>query len=120
MWRGAAGLKPGLRGAVSDFPIKMAYIANLTNPETLMATRNVVLTDQQEALVTRLVTSGRYQNASEALRAGLRLLEAEEAGTADLRAKLAEGLRQAEAGEMAEGSEAEAVRRDFAKARDRA
>ncbi|WP_375173766.1 type II toxin-antitoxin system ParD family antitoxin [Pseudooceanicola sp.] len=85
-----------------------------------MATRNVVLTDQQEELVGRLVASGRYQNASEALRAGLRLLEAEEAGTAELRARLAEGLRQAEAGELAEGSGAEAVRRAFAKARDRA
>ena len=85
-----------------------------------MATRNVVLTDQQEDLVSRLVASGRFQNASEALRAGLRLLEAEEAGTAELRARLAEGLRQAEAGEMAEGSGAEAVRRAFAKARDRA
>ncbi|WP_136634394.1 type II toxin-antitoxin system ParD family antitoxin [Pseudooceanicola onchidii] len=85
-----------------------------------MATRNVVLTDQQEQLVGRLVASGRYQNASEALRAGLRLLEAEEAGTADLRARLAEGLRQAETGELAEGSGTEAVRRAFAKARDRA
>lgn len=85
-----------------------------------MATRNVVLTDQQESLVNRLVASGRYQNASEALRAGLRLLEAEEAGTAELRARLAEGLRQVEAGELAEGSGAEAVRRAFAKARDRA
>lgn len=85
-----------------------------------MATRNVVLTDQQESLVTRLVASGRYQNASEALRAGLRLLEAEEAGTAELRARLAEGLRQAEAGDLATGSGAETVRRAFAKARDRA
>lgn len=44
-----------------------------------MATRNVVLTDAQSAFVDRLVASGRYQNASEALRAGLRLLEREEA-----------------------------------------
>ena len=35
-----------------------------------MATRNVVLTESQSALVDRLVASGRYQNASEALRAG--------------------------------------------------
>ena len=33
-----------------------------------MATRNVVLTAQQDALVEMLVASGRYQNASEALR----------------------------------------------------
>ncbi|WP_407491803.1 type II toxin-antitoxin system ParD family antitoxin [Pseudooceanicola sp. MF1-13] len=85
-----------------------------------MATRNVVLTDQQENLVNQLVASGRFQNASEALRAGLRLLEAEEAGTLELRARLTEGLRQADAGELAEGSGTDAVRRAFAKARDRA
>lgn len=40
-----------------------------------MPTRNVVLTSHQNALVGRLVTSGRYQNASEVLREGLRLIE---------------------------------------------
>ena len=44
-----------------------------------MPTRNVVLTDYQAALVERLVGSGRYQNASEVLREGLRLLESREA-----------------------------------------
>ncbi|MCI0747878.1 MAG: type II toxin-antitoxin system ParD family antitoxin [Verrucomicrobia subdivision 3 bacterium] len=44
-----------------------------------MPTRNVVLTDHQAALVGRLVASGRYQNASEVLREGLRLLESREA-----------------------------------------
>ena len=43
-----------------------------------MATRNVVLTEAQSAMIDRLVASGRFQNASEALRAGLRLLEREE------------------------------------------
>jgi antitoxin ParD1/3/4 len=44
-----------------------------------MPTRNVVLTDYQAALVERLVASGRYQNASEVLREGLRLIENREA-----------------------------------------
>lgn len=44
-----------------------------------MPTRNVVLTDYQTNLVERLVSSGRYQNASEVLREGLRLIEAREA-----------------------------------------
>lgn len=44
-----------------------------------MATRNVVLTDHQTELVERLVASGRYQNASEVLRDGLRLIESREA-----------------------------------------
>ena len=44
-----------------------------------MPTRNVVLTDHQAELVERLVSSGRYQNASEVLREGLRLVEQQEA-----------------------------------------
>jgi len=40
-----------------------------------MPTRNVVLTDHQEKLIEKLVESGRYQNASEVLREGLRLVE---------------------------------------------
>ncbi|WP_413730102.1 type II toxin-antitoxin system ParD family antitoxin [Sodalis sp. RH22] len=43
-----------------------------------MHTRNVVLTDHQHEMVERLVNSGRYQNASEVLRDGLRLLEQRE------------------------------------------
>ena len=43
-----------------------------------MPTRNVVLTDYQTELVERLVSSGRYQNASEVLREGLRLVEDQE------------------------------------------
>lgn len=43
-----------------------------------MPTRNVVLTDHQAKLVERLVESGRYQNASEVLREGLRLVESRE------------------------------------------
>ena len=44
-----------------------------------MPTRNVVLTDRQAEMVEKLVDSGRYQNASEVLREGLRLLERQEA-----------------------------------------
>lgn len=40
-----------------------------------MATRNVVLSKHQHELVESLVASGQYQNASEVLREGLRLLE---------------------------------------------
>lgn len=84
-----------------------------------MATRNIVLTDQQEELVHHLVSSGRYQNASEALRAGLRLLEQEERVAIDLRAGLLEGLAQARLGDLAAGDGAVAVRRAFATARSR-
>jgi antitoxin ParD1/3/4 len=44
-----------------------------------MPTRNVVLTARHEQFIAKLVKSGRYQNASEVLRDGLRLVEANEA-----------------------------------------
>ena len=46
--------------------------------ETSMPTRNVVLTDHQALMIEELVNSGRYQNASEVLREGLRMVEQRE------------------------------------------
>ena len=43
-----------------------------------MPTRNVVLSEHQQDFVETLVQSGRYQNASEVLREGLRLIEERE------------------------------------------
>lgn len=60
-----------------------------------MVTRNVVLTERHEKVIEGLVASGRYQNASEVLRAGLRLLEQHEA---ENEAKLAALRAAAEAG----------------------
>jgi antitoxin ParD1/3/4 len=57
----------------------------------VMPTRNVVLTERHEKLVADLVGSGRYQNASEVLREGLRLIEERDAREA---AKL-KALREA-------------------------
>ena len=56
-----------------------------------MPTRNVVLTKYQASLVERVVSSGRYQNASEVLREGLRLTENRDAEEKVRR----EALRQA-------------------------
>jgi putative addiction module CopG family antidote len=44
-----------------------------------MPTRNVVLTERQQQLIDSLVRSGRYQNASEVLREGIRMIERREA-----------------------------------------
>lgn len=68
-----------------------------------MPTRNVVLSEPQANLVRELVDSGRYQNASEVIRAGLRLLEDHEAALQDVRAGLLEGLAQAAQGETIDG-----------------
>lgn len=46
-------------------------------------TPNVVITEHQARLVEQLVASGRYQNVSEVLREGLRLVELREAENAD-------------------------------------
>ena len=59
--------------------------------EASIPTRNVVLTEHQTNLIERLVDSGRYQNASEVLREGLRLVESREV---EDRVRL-EALRQA-------------------------
>lgn len=57
----------------------MAYYAKTIRNPNPVRTRNVVLTDHQAELIDNLVEEGRYQNASEALREGIRLLEVREA-----------------------------------------
>ena len=73
---------------------------------TTTPTRNVVLTERQEQLVERLAKPGRYQNASEVLRDGLRLLEqreAEDAGKLEaLRAAARVGVSALDRGEFKE------------------
>ncbi|HXP83999.1 MAG TPA: type II toxin-antitoxin system ParD family antitoxin [Bryobacteraceae bacterium] len=62
-----------------------------------MPTRNVNLTDELDSFVLKKVRSGRYENASEVVRAGLRTLEREErqyeAKLAALRTAIDEGDR---------------------------
>jgi antitoxin ParD1/3/4 len=74
-----------------------------------MPTRNLVLTDHQHQVIESLVGSGRYQNASEVLRDGLRLVEQREAENAAkldaLREAAAVGWRDLEAGRYRDVSE---------------
>src|ERR1700745_3104023 len=58
-----------------------------------MPTRNVVLTARHETLIESLVIAGRYQNASEVLREGLRLIEEREAREAAKLRALQEAAR---------------------------
>ncbi|RAR63921.1 antitoxin ParD1/3/4 [Paraburkholderia unamae] len=78
-----------------------------------MPTRNVVLTDHQAHLIDSLVNSGRFQNASEVLRAGLRLIEREEAETQArleaLRDAARLGLSDVEAGRLRSFTSAHAL-----------
>lgn len=71
-----------------------------------MPTRNVVLTERHEALIEALVQSGRYQNASEVLREGLRLVESREVEEANkfdaLRAAVDIGLAAISRGDAKE------------------
>ena len=67
-----------------------------------MPTRNVVLTNHQASYVESLVSIGRYQNASEVLRDGLRLIEQREKEDASrleaLRSAVRVGLADFDAG----------------------
>jgi antitoxin ParD1/3/4 len=60
-----------------------------------MPTRNINLTDELDRFVAKKVKTGRFENASEVVRAGLRSLEREEqqyeAKLAALRAAIDEG-----------------------------
>ena len=88
-----------------------------------MPTRNVVLTDQQEVFLGRLVATGRYQNASEVLRDGLRLLEDKirrrEEELISIQKGVMAGIDQIERGELSEGSGEESIERAFARAKNK-
>lgn len=57
---------------------KIANLATLKEKETAMPTRNVNLTEHYDQFITAGIEAGRYGNASEAVRAALRLLERQE------------------------------------------
>jgi len=82
---------------------KIANPAILSREAGIMPTRNINLTIHYDPFVAGLVDAGRYQNVSEVLRAGLRLLEqqtqTEEQKLAMLRNLAAEGFRSLDQGE---------------------
>lgn len=82
--------------------------------DTPMPTRNVVLTEHQASLIERLVTSGRYQNASEVLREGLRMVEQREKEDANrllaLREAMELGMADFEAGRYKQFDTKESLR----------
>ena len=89
-----------------------------------MPTRNVVLTEHQADLVERLVASGRYQNASEVLRDGLRLVESrdaeDKARLKALREAARIGIADIEAGRFRSFDSPEAIRQHLSTVGDEA
>ncbi len=79
-----------------------------------MPTRNVVLTNPQAEFVEQLVISGRYQNASEVLRDGLRLIQQREQEQAArlqaLREAVVLGVEDIDAGRYTAFNDAESLR----------
>ena len=68
-----------------------------------MPTRNVNLTDELDRFVIQKVKSGRYENASEVVRAALRTLEREEQDHAAKLAALRRAIDEGDASGIAEG-----------------
>lgn len=87
-----------------------------------MPTRNVVLTDHQAQFVERLVAAGHYQNASEVLREGLRLVESREEEAAArlqaMRAACQTGMDDIEAGRFRDFASDEALQQHLASLAD--
>jgi antitoxin ParD1/3/4 len=112
---GTTAMRTGCRGCAPIFGLEaigcrwhiMPYRTDIEQLErTPMPTRNVVLTEHQADLIETLVESGRYQNASEVLRDGLRLVEQREAEDASklktLRAAARVGVSALDRGEFKE------------------
>jgi antitoxin ParD1/3/4 len=74
-------------------------------------TRNVSLTAEQDAFIERVVKAGEYQNASEAIRDALRVLQQKRREDAlklkALRAQIKAGLDALEWGDFTEVAEAD-------------
>ncbi len=64
---------------------------------------SVTLGDHFSDFIKSIISQGRFDNTSEAVRAGLRLLEVEETKLEVLREKLAEGEAQLDKGQGIDG-----------------
>jgi antitoxin ParD1/3/4 len=76
-----------------------------------MPTRNVNLTDELEHFVLTKVKSGRYENASEVVRAALRTLEREEHKYEAKLKALRQAIDEGDAGGIAKGKAFARVRK---------
>jgi antitoxin ParD1/3/4 len=105
--------RPLFDGGLEQNRLRLAIFAKhaiLMLRKPVMPTRNVNLTDELDTFVSDKIESGRYENASEVVRAALRMLEREEkefeAKLVALRAAIDEG----DASGVAEGGAFERAR----------
>lgn len=84
-----------------------------------MPTRNINLTEHYDRFVAEQIEAGRYSNASEVLRAGLRLLEEQKQTEAEklkiLRHLAAEGFKELDQGQGLSATTAKGVRSTIAR-----
>lgn len=78
-----------------------------------MPTRNINLTDELDRFVATKVKSGRYENASEVVRAGLRNLEREERQYELKLAALRAAIDEGDASGVAKGDVLRRVRKNL-------
>jgi len=78
-----------------------------------MPTRNVNLTDELDAFVNSRIKSGRYESASEVIRAALRTLERDEREYEEKIAALRRAIDEGLASGVATGDVFERVRRKY-------
>ena len=78
-----------------------------------MPTRNVSLTKELDRFVSKKVASGRYDNASEVIRAGLRTLEREEQQFAAKLAALRSAIDEGDASGLVRGDAIAQIRKEL-------
>ena len=79
------------------------------------AKKSYVIGDRYEAFIAKQIESGRFNNASEVVRAGLRMLEDYETRLAEARALVDEGDADVTAGNVFEYDRAEDLTDDIIK-----
>ena len=102
----------------------MCQVRYSSDMATHRTTVNISITPELDAFLRDRVNSGRYQTTSEVVREALRLLERHEQEREEafhqLKAKLEEGARQAERGELIDGDEVFSELREMIEERRRA
>ncbi len=85
------GLEPGLN--LVDNNVWYSLVTSASEAETVPKNTSIALNERFTDFIEEQVAAGRYGNASEVIRAGLRLLEEREAKLRSLRQAIDDGLK---------------------------